>query len=340
VGNIQEQQGPSQLAVLTAFAALCLTWGSTYLAIRIAIETLPPFVMAGVRWVLAGVIMYAWARLRGGSRPTLAEWRTAAVIGLLLFLGGQGSVVWAESRIPSGLTAVLGATMPIWVLLLLWLRPGGRAPGLRRAMGALLGLAGVVLLAGPWQTGAGSLSLVGVLVASLSALSVAAGSIYLHRARLPRSRSIGIATQMICGGVLLCLMAGVTGEWDSVSAGEVSLASGLAFLYLVVFGSLVGYSLYAWLLRVRSPVFVSTYGYINPVIALVLGWALAEETLNLRTFLASAIILGAVILVTAGQDDRDDVPDVPPAAPERRAPAKSEATQTQLPATDSLLGEE
>jgi drug/metabolite transporter (DMT)-like permease len=271
---------------------------------------MPPFVMAGVRWLLAGAVMYGWARMRGGARPTLAQWKTAAIIGLLLFLGGQGSVVWAESRIPSGLTAVLGATMPIWVLLLVWLRPGGRAPGFRQAVGAVIGLAGVVLLAGPWQTGTGSLNLVGVLVASLSAVSVAAGSIYLHRARLPRSRSIGIASQMICGGVLLCLMAAVTGEWGQMSRGQVSQSSSLAFLYLTIFGSLVGYSLYTWLLRVRSPVFVSTYGYINPVIALLLGWALAEETLNLRTLVASAVILVAVILVTAGQSDGDDAPEV------------------------------
>jgi drug/metabolite transporter (DMT)-like permease len=287
--------------VAFGFLALCLLWGGTYLGIRVAIETLPPFVMAGVRWLLAGSIMYGWARLRGAPRPTLAEWRTAALIGLLLFLGGQGSIVWAESRIPSGLTAVLGATMPIWVLVVGWIRPGGRAPGLRLAAGSLVGLGGVVLLAAPWQSGAGSLDAAGVLMASLSPLSVALGSTYLHEARLPRSPVAGIATQMICGGVLLCLMAGATGEWSHVSVERISLASGVAFFYLTVFGSLVGYSLYAWLLRVRPPSFVSNYGYINPVIALALGWALAEERLSLRTSLASVAILGAVVLVTTAR---------------------------------------
>jgi drug/metabolite transporter (DMT)-like permease len=312
--SLFERSGPSRLAVLAGFVGLCLIWGSTYLGIRIAIGTVPPFVMAGARWGLAGVVMYGWARLRGAPRPTLAEWKTAAVIGLLLFLGGQGSTVWAVSRIPSGLTAVLGATMPIWVLLLGWLRPGGRAPGLRLAAGSLVGLGGVVLLAGPWQTGAGSLDLVGVLVASLGPLSVAAGSMYLHEVRLPRSPLIGIGTQMICGGVLLCLMATATGEWSQVSVARVSLPSGLAFLYLTIVGSLVGYSLYAWLLRVRPPAFVSTYGYINPVVALLLGWTLAEETLNPRTFLACVIILGAVVLVTAGRGERDHAPEAQPAA--------------------------
>ena len=302
-GSLYQRSSPSQSSVLAGFAALCLIWGSTYLGIRVAIETLPPFVMAGVRWLLAGVVMYAWARLRGAPRPTLTEWKTASVIGLLLFLGGQGSTVWAESRIPSGLTAVLCATMPIWVLVLGWLRPGGRAPSVRLSVGSLVGLGGVVLLAAPWQTGAGSLDPVGVFVASLAPLSVAAGSMYLHEARLPHSPLVGIGSQMICGGLLLCLMGVVTAEWGHVSGGQMSLQSGLAFLYLTVFGSLIGYSLYAWLLRVRPPSFVSTYGYINPAVALLLGWALAEESLNLRTFVASAIILGAVVLVTAGRGD-------------------------------------
>jgi drug/metabolite transporter (DMT)-like permease len=309
--SLYERADPRQFSVLAGFAALCLIWGGTYLGIRVAIETLPPFVMAGVRWALAGAVMYGWARVRGAPRPTLAEWKTASVIGLLLFLGGQGSTVWAESRIPSGLTAVLCATMPIWVLVLGWLRPRGRAPSVRLAVGSLVGLGGVALLAAPWQTGAGSLDPVGVLVASLSPLSVAAGSMYLHEARLPRSPLVGIGSQMVCGGVLLCLMAVVTGEWGRVSAVQVSLSSGLAFLYLTVVGSLVGYSLYAWLLRVRPPSFVSTYGYINPVIALFLGWAFVDERLNLRTLLASAVILGAVILVTAAHGGED--PELPPA---------------------------
>ena len=192
-------------------------------------------------------------------RPTLAEWKTASVVGLLLFLGDQGSTVWAVSQIPSGLTAVLGATMPIWILVLGWIRPGGQAPS-------------------------------------------------LHEVRLPHSPLVGIGTQMICGGVLLCLMAAVTGEWGRVSTGQVSLASGLAFVYLTVFGSLIGYSLYAWLLRVRPPAFVSTYGYINPAMALLLGWALAEERLNPRTFLASAVILGAVIVWPGRQRRRSAGP--------------------------------
>jgi drug/metabolite transporter (DMT)-like permease len=307
-GSLYERSGPSRVSVLVGFVALCLVWGGTYLGIRIAIETLPPFVMAGVRWGLAGAVMYGWARARGAPRPTLAEWKTASIIGLLLFLGGQGSTVWAESRIPSGLTAVLCATMPIWVLALGWIRPGGQAPSLRLAVGSLVGLGGVVVLAGPWQTGTGSLDPVGVLVASFSPLSVAAGSMYLHEARLPRSPLVGIGSQMICGGVLLCMAAVVTGEWGRVSVAQVSLQSGLAFLYLTVVGSLVGYSLYAWLLRVRPPSFVSNYGYINPVIALFLGWALVDERLNARTLLASAVILGAVIAVTAGRGDVEPEP--------------------------------
>lgn len=293
---------PPHLLVVAAFSAIYLIWGSTYLAIRFAIETLPPFFMAGTRFVIAGAVLYGFARLRGASPPARFHWGTAAVVGGLLLLGGNGGVSWAEQLVPSGLAALLIATVPLWMVVLDWVWHGGVRPGGRVAVGLLSGFAGVALLVSPGELAGGShVDPVGAAVLMLAALSWAAGSLYSRRARLPDSPLLGTAMEMFAGGVLLLMAGLVTGEWARLEIDEVSLRSVLSVGYLIVFGSLIGFTAYIWLLKVTTPARVSTYAYVNPVVAVFLGWALASEPLTFRTLLAAAVIVTAVVLITTSR---------------------------------------
>jgi len=287
--------------LILAFAAIYLIWGSTYLAIRLAIETLPPFLMAGVRFVVAGVTLYGWARWRGAPRPILTNWLAAAIVGGLMLLGGNGGVTWAEQRVPSGLTAVLIATVPLWIAILEWMR-GGTRPSGRVAGGLIMGLAGIALLVSPGElAGAKGIDLVGAAVLVVASLSWAIGSLYSRRARLPSSPLLATAMEMLCGGLLLLLAALITGQTADLDPSRISLQSVLALCYLIVFGSLVAFTAYIWLLRVTLPSHAATYAYVNPVVAVFLGWALGGEPLTARTLLAAAIIVGAVVIITASQ---------------------------------------
>jgi drug/metabolite transporter (DMT)-like permease len=301
-----------------AFAAIYLIWGSTYLAIRFAIETLPPFFMAGARFITAGALLYTWAWLRGAPRPTRLHWREAAVVGGLMLLGGNGGVTWAEQRIPSGLAALLVATVPLWVVLLDGIRPGGTRPSGRVAAGLGLGLAGVALLIGPGNLSGGqSVDLFGTTVVLFAALAWAAGSLYSRQAHLPAAPLQGVALEMLAGGAWLLLAGGVTGEGARLDLDGASLRSLLALGYLIVFGSIVAFSAYLWLLRVSTPTRASTYAFVNPVIAVFLGWALADESLTAQTLLAAAVIVAAVAIITTG---RCATPD--PGPPSGSAPAR------------------
>ncbi|MDP9122206.1 MAG: EamA family transporter [Acidobacteriota bacterium] len=288
---------PSSLRIALALGTVYLVWGSTYLAIRIAIETLPPIGMAGVRYVAAGAILYICARLAGAPRPRLVHWRSAVMIGGLLLLLGNGGVVWAEQRVPSGLTALLISTEPLWIVILVWVRPGGSRPGLRVLAGMVLGFLGLILLmrpsAGP---GIDALGAAAVMVASLS---WAAGSLYSQRATLPASPLASTALQMLAGGGLLLLASAALGEPAHFALAQVSTRSLLALGYLIVFGALIAFTAYVWLLRTTSPVLVATYAYVNPVVAVLLGWALAGEPLTAGTLAAAAVILAGVALITS-----------------------------------------
>lgn len=297
---MSEKVRASMLKVAIALAAVYLIWGSTYLAILFAIETLPPFLMASARFLFAGGLLYAWARWKGAPRPSLAHWRSAALIGMFLLLGGNGGVVWAEQRVESGLAALLVSTEPLWIVLLVWLLPGGHRPTMRVVTGLLLGFAGLVLLVNPGST-TGGVDLLGAAVIVLAALSWAWGSLYGQRAKLPESPLLTTGIQMLCGGGLLFLASLVTGEPAGFDPAAVSLKSMLALGYLVVFGSLVAFTAYVWLLRAASPVLVSTYAYVNPVVAVFLGWALAGEPLTAGTLIAAAVILSGVALITSSQ---------------------------------------
>jgi drug/metabolite transporter (DMT)-like permease len=299
VGHEGHRHAAERFEIVLAFAAIYVIWGSTYLAIRFAIETMPPLMMAAVRFLIAGTALYAWVRLRGTPAPSRDEWRATAIVGGLMLLGGNGAVVWAEQRVPSGVTALLVALVPIWMVLLEWRRRGGDRPDAGTVAGLALGLVGLLILVGPEEVLGGShVDHMGAAVLALGTLSWAAGSLYSRHAHLPASPTLATAMEMLGGGVLLLAAAGVRGEWSQVDPAAVSLRSALAIGYLVVFGSLVAFTAYIWLLRATTPARVSTYAYVNPVVAMVLGWAFAGETLAPRTLLAAAVIVGAVVLIT------------------------------------------
>lgn len=295
----------SRARVIAGFAAVYVLWGSTYLAMSWAIETIPPFYMAALRFLIAGAVLYAWARARGDAPPTRTHWRSAAVVGALLLVTGNGLVVWAEQRVPSGLASLLVATMPLWMVLLDWMRPAGRRPTPATIAGIALGLAGLGVLVGPGtMLGHGGIDPLGAGVLVAASLSWAAGSLYSRRAPLPRSPFLGTAMEMLAGGAMLVVVAIAVGERAPVDPRAISLRSAASLGYLVVFGSLVGFTTYLWLLRVASPARVSTYAFVNPVVAVFLGWALASEPITPRTMVAAAVIVGAVALITTGQGRR------------------------------------
>lgn len=311
---------PARWAVLGAFAAVYLIWGSTYLAIRIAIETLPPFLMAGGRFLVAGGLLYAWLRLRGAARPELRHWVSASVSGGLMLLGGNGGVVWAEQYVPSGLAALIVAMVPLWMVLFDWLRPGGERPGRPILLGLLVGLAGVVVLVGPEEAAAqGAVPWIPALVLLCASASWSLGSLWSRRAELPRSPLLGTALQMLGGGALLTLFALVRGEAGAVDPAAWSARSLAALAYLVVFGSLVGFTCYVWLLKVSTPAKAATYAYVNPIVAVVLGWAIVDEPLTWRVGVAGALVVGAVALVTTARAAGAHVPK--PEEPEDQEPA-------------------
>ncbi len=287
------------LRLVIAFLAVYIIWGSTYLAIRFAIESLPPFFMAGMRNSIAGALLFAWTWRRGAPRPRLVHWREAAIVGGLMLFCGNGAVTWAEQKIPSGTVALMVATIPLWMVLPDVLRRGGTKPGLRTVAGVALGLAGVWLLAGTGrQIGGEPLDLFGVAVVLFAALSWSAGSLYSRRARLPADPIQGIGMEMLAGGGLLLLAAAIRGEWGQVEVNSISLRSGLSFLYLVVFGSMVAFTAYLWLLRHTTPARAATYAYVNPIVAVLLGWALAGEPLTAQTLLSAAVIVAGVAIIT------------------------------------------
>jgi len=284
--------------VLTAFAAVYLVWGSTYLAIRIGIESFPPLILAGLRHLLVGLFLYPILRRKTGIKPTAANWRTAIVTGALLLFVGNGGVSWAELTVPSGIAALLVATVSLWLVIVDWLRPGGVRPVLRVVMGLVMGFAGLALLVGPARLG-GSERVdprgAGVLV--VASLAWACGSIYSKHGGMPNSAMLSVAMQSFAGGVILLLGGLFAGEFHALQLGAISLRSWLALAYLIVFGSGIGFSAYIYILHKSTAARVATYAFVNPVVALFLGWLILGEPLSLRTVLAAAVILTAVVLV-------------------------------------------
>jgi drug/metabolite transporter (DMT)-like permease len=291
---------PSQLALVSAFAIVYLVWGSTYLAILFAIDTLPPFLMASARFAIAGAVLYVWSRTIGAAvAPTGAQWRATAIVGVLLLLGGNGLVVWSEQRIPSGMAALLVGTVPCFMVLLDWLRPNGPRPNGRVVAGLVLGLLGLLWLVGPDSVmGGGRADLLGATALVLASFSWAYGSIWSRQATMPASPFLSTAMQMLTASVALLGVSLVLGEPWHFDPSAVSLRSWLGFVYLVVFGSLIAFSAYVWLLRASTPTRVSTYAYVNPVVAVLLGAAFAGEALTTRMIVAAVVIVSGVALIT------------------------------------------
>ncbi len=294
---------PAAWRVIAAFIAVYVIWGSTYLGIQIAIETMPPFLMAGLRFLVSGAILYGFTAAQGERRPSRVHWKSAIIIGALLLLGGNGGVTWAEQRVPSSLAALLVAMSPLWMVLINWVRPGGTRPGGRVMAGVLVGLVGIFLLVGPTDLSSGlNVDPVGLLAILIATMCWAGGSIYSKTAPMPASSLQMTGMEMLAGGGLLMLVATATGDWSRFDVSAVSSRSLLALVYLIFFGGIIAYTCYVWLLKVQPTARVATYAYVNPVVAVFLGWALASEPITARTLIAAAVIVGAVVLITTQRD--------------------------------------
>ena len=299
-----ERFGTSRpLAVWSALFVLYVIWGSTYLAIRFAVETLPPFLMASVRFLISGGILHLWCRARRDPAPTNRQWRSAAIVGIFLLVGGNGGVVWAEQRIASSVASLLVGALPLWMVLIDALRPGGRWPGWRATVGVAAGFAGVVVLVRPGASmGDGTtVDLAGAIAVLIGALFWSIGSLYSRTAPLPSSPVLATSMEMLAGGTGLLILGTLSGEWRGLDLAMASPRSLWGLLYLIVFGSVVAFTAYTWLLRVAPTPLVATYAYVNPLVAIVLGHFLAGESLAPRVVVAAMAIIGSVALITSSR---------------------------------------
>lgn len=287
------------------FLILYIVWGSTYLAIRWGVATIPPFIMGATRFLLAGGLLYAYQRWRGAPSPTRREWRNAAVVGAMLLFIGNGAVSWASKRVDSGIASLLVSTVPLWLVVCEVVQ--GQRPSVLKWAGVAMGLVGVGLLVlplnGDWSQAA--IDPIGAAVLTMGSLSWTVGSLFSRTAPMAKPASMAIAMQMLVGGSLLLLLSLATGELQRVDTHAITMTSVYSLVYLIVFGSLIGFSTYMWLLTVASPTAVGTYAYVNPVVAVLLGVLLAGERLPSQAVLASAVIVGGVALVSvSGQFGR------------------------------------
>jgi drug/metabolite transporter (DMT)-like permease len=286
------------ILLILAFAAVYVIWGSTYLAIAIGIESFPTLLLPATRHLIAGLILYPILRWKTGIRPTPGQWRTAIITGLLLLLLGNGGVCLAERTVPSGVAALLVALVSFWMVLLDWLRPGGQRPAPRVVASLILGFGGLVLLVGPAHLGGSErVNPTGAGILVIGSFAWAWGSIYSKHNDLPSSPLLGVAMQSLAGGTALWIVGLLAGEGRQLHLVAITARSWIALAYLIVFGSGIGFTAYVYLLKKSSAARVGTYAFVNPVVALFLGWLGAGETITLRTALAAAVILTAVLLV-------------------------------------------
>jgi drug/metabolite transporter (DMT)-like permease len=297
--------------LIAAFAAVYIFWGSTYLAIKYAIETLPPFLMAGSRFVFAGLILMTWARFsKDYERPKAAHWKTSFIVGTLLLLGGNGGVVFAERYISSSLAALLVATEPFWIVLLSWLWLKGARPNWKVALGLAIGFFGVWLLISGQHSiaseNSGAMNIFGTLAVVVAAMSWATGSIYGLRSPVPKSSIQTSGMQMFSGGLVLLFVSLISGEISKFNITQVSSNSWFGLIYLIIFGSLIGFTAYSWLLKNAQPAMVATYAYVNPIIAVLLGWLIANESFTGQMLIGAAVIVGSVVLITSHDKNDQD----------------------------------
>lgn len=286
---------PGATRVWAALAVVYVVWGSTYLFILLAERTMPVFVMSSLRFLIAGGLLYAWSVRHGDrerDRPTRRQWIAAGVIGAALFVGGNGGVAWAEKRVDTGVASLLIAAVPLWMALFDRVACGQRLTR-TAVLGLALGFGGIALLA--WPTGPSHIDVAGAAVLLVSGAAWASGSLYSRRAPLPRRPFVSAGMQMLTGGVLLAIVAAATGEWSQVH--DVSTESILSLVYLIAIGSWLAFTAYTWLLRTTRTSLVSTYAYVNPLVAVFLGWAVESEPISARTIVAGFVVLAAVALI-------------------------------------------
>jgi drug/metabolite transporter (DMT)-like permease len=296
--NPSTEKRSESIKVALAFIAIYLVWGSTYLAIRYAVETIPPLVTAGIRHTIAGGILLAWACARG-YRPRREHWKAGLVVGALFFLIGHGSLHWAEQHVASGLAALLIATEPMFILVLAWMS-GQQKISRLSALGLAVGVVGVAILTGA-EVSSKDTSLIGMLAVLLGSVSWAAGVVVSPKLKLPTDALARTAVPLVCGAVMLLAAAGLTGEFHALHWSAISLKSIFGLAFLISFGSIVAFTAYMWLLQRCPPTLVATHTYANPVVAVLLGWLLAGESLTTRVLLASVGILGAIVLIRRGE---------------------------------------
>jgi drug/metabolite transporter (DMT)-like permease len=289
---------PSRALVVLGFATIYVVWGSTYLGIRLAVATIPPFLMGGARFLLAGLLLHLFLRWRGAPAPSRGQVREGVVVGALLLLGGNGLVNWAEEVLPSGFTALVVGASPVLFALFEWWLPPHRRPGAGTAFGLVLGTAGLALLQLPGAGWSGAFPLGAMVALLVASVSWVLGSLRSKRGHGGDDPFMAASLQMLAGGGLQLLVGSVLGEWAHFDPAAVTLRSALAWGYLVVVGSLVAFSTYIWLLRASTPAKVATYAYVNPVIAVLLGWAVADEVVTWPMAAAAAVIVAAVVIIT------------------------------------------
>lgn len=290
---------PALGLVIAAFAAVYIVWGSTYLGMRLAIDSIPPLLMAGARFMISGGILYGVMRLRGVPAPAAVHWRSALITGALLLMVGNGGICWAQQTVPTGIAALIVASVPLWIILVDWLRPRGQRPSRLVVAGLAIGMAGVVvIILGKGSLGQRMVDPVAATVLVTANICWALGSIYARHASRPESALLGGAMQMLCGGGLQFLLGICMGELSDFHPQHITATSAWAFTYLTLVGSLVGYTAYLWLLQVSTPARVSTHAYVNPFVAVLLGWWFLQEPIPQSVVIAGALILLSVLLIT------------------------------------------
>jgi drug/metabolite transporter (DMT)-like permease len=312
-GKSSEGSSTTGLLVLS-FLTVYLLWGGTFFAMRVGVQSFPPLLLAGMRHLSVGLFLYPILRRQTGIRPTPEQWRTAAITGVLLLCIGNGGVCWAEQTVPSGIAALLVATVTLWMVIVDWLRLGGHKPSGRILFGIVMGFVGMAILVGPTHIGkSGRVNPVGAGVLVVASLAWACGSLYSKHGSLPSSPMLGVAMQGLCGGAALWVAGLFGGELASFHPTAAPLRAWFAVGYLFAFGSCIGFTAYLYMLKKSTAARVGTYAFVNPIVALIVGWLLGGEALSQRTLLAAAVILTAVVLViTAPHRDPREAADVLP----------------------------
>ena len=290
---------PAAWKILLAFAIIYIVWGSTYLAIRVGVQEMPPFLMAAIRFTVAGIALYAWMRITGIPSPTWREWKAASVLGALMFLIDYASLFWAEQRVPSGIAAVILAAIPVCITLLEIVFLRTQRLTIRLGLGLLVGVVGVAVLMNPSASlGEAPIDRGGAIALLVACAGWSIGTIVSKRLILPESKAMSAGAQMLSGGVQLLVLAAVAGEFGHFHIHDISGRAWFSLVYLIIAGSIISYTAYVWLLHYESPTKVGTYAYVNPVVAVILGSAIGGETFGRRTLLGMALIVVSVVAIT------------------------------------------